>query len=88
MFARAALSDLAARHPQFRLTVAVRNGPADGSHGLRVGTIGDVMMEDRTDLAGCDLYMAGPSAMIDSLVAGTIRCGKIPADRVFFDRFS
>ena len=39
------------------------------------------------DLNDCDLYMAGPPAMIDAALKDTVMAGKAAAERVFFDRF-
>jgi NAD(P)H-flavin reductase/ferredoxin len=86
VFAQQELSDLAAQHADFKLTIAVRESDHE-SAPYSAGAIGDVMLAECADLSKCDLYMAGPPAMIDSLLAKTVTAGKITANRVFFDRF-
>ncbi|MBI4943859.1 MAG: 2Fe-2S iron-sulfur cluster binding domain-containing protein [Actinobacteria bacterium] len=39
------------------------------------------------DLAGHDVYLAGPTPMVDALLASLVRTGRVGADRTFFDRF-
>lgn len=54
---------------------------------LRSGLALDHLAVDLPDLAGHDLYLAGPQPMIDASLRRLIRAGTAPADRVFFDRF-
>lgn len=54
---------------------------------VRTGLVVDAVAGDYQDLAGHDVYAAGPSAMVDALLAATVRAGRAAADRVFFDRF-
>jgi NAD(P)H-flavin reductase/ferredoxin len=82
------LLDLKREYEDFELTIALRDGPIQDPNGiLRIGMVGDLMLSSRSDLMDCDLYLAGPPGMVDSLIAQTIGQNKIPADRVFFDRF-
>lgn len=53
----------------------------------RPGLIGEVVDGDWDDLSGADLYLAGPTGMVDACLAALVRSGKAAADRVFFDRF-
>lgn len=66
--------------------VLVQASPQDPS-GCRHGMVGEVMSRDVTDLSSCDLYMAGPPGLIDSVMRGLVAAGRVQADRVFFDRF-
>jgi NAD(P)H-flavin reductase/ferredoxin len=86
IFARQELSELVAEHSTFRLTIAVRQAE-HSTTAHSVGAVGDVMLTQRPDVAECDLYMAGPPAMIDDLLIKAVREGKVQATRVFFDRF-
>lgn len=53
----------------------------------RPGSVVDVLSSAHDDLEGHDLYAAGPSGMVDALLATFVRTGRAPAERVFFDRF-
>jgi NAD(P)H-flavin reductase/ferredoxin len=82
------LLDLKKEYSDFELTIALRDGTIQVPDGLlRIGRVGDVMLASCPDLTDCDLYFAGPPVMVDSLIAQTIGQNRIPADRVFFDRF-
>lgn len=78
---------LALRHPRLRVErVLLRAGVGDPAE-CRIGTVSQVAIQQLDDLTGCDVYMAGPSAMIDAALRDTVLVGKAAADRVFFDRF-
>lgn len=78
---------LAQRHPRLRVErVLLRAGAGDPA-ACRVGTVSQVALQQLDDLTGCDVYMAGPPAMIDAALRDTVLAGKAAADRVFFDRF-
>jgi len=53
----------------------------------RTGRVLDVLEAAHPDLTGHDLYAAGPTGMIDALLATFVRTGRAAADRVFYDRF-
>jgi NAD(P)H-flavin reductase/ferredoxin len=58
--------------------------------GVRGGRVVDAVDADHpgpADLAGHDVYLAGPTPMVDALLAGLVRTGRVGADRTFFDRF-
>jgi NAD(P)H-flavin reductase/ferredoxin len=76
------LADLAARGVEVRVVIEQGAGP-----GQRCGLIGDVVDSDFVELDGVDLYLAGPTGMIDACLAALVRTQKAAADRVFFDRF-
>jgi toluene monooxygenase electron transfer component len=67
--------------------VVLRANPAYPAD-CRIGTVSDVALRELGDLNGCDVYMAGPPAMIDAALKDTVLAGRAAADRVFFDRFS
>lgn len=55
---------------------------------VRVGTALDHLLDDGHDLSGADLYLGGPTPMIDAALRRLVREGTAAADRVFLDRFS
>ena len=64
-----------------------KTGQAPGWGPVRAGLVIDAVAADHNDLTGHDLYVAGPTAMVDALLAALVRTGRAAADRVFFDRF-
>ncbi len=62
-------------------------GQKPGWGAIRPGLVVDAVAADHGDLTGHDLYVAGPAAMVDALLAALVRTGRAAADRVFFDRF-
>ena len=88
MFCERELRKLTAEFDRFHLTIALRERASEDLAGdVHEGLVGDRMLQECPDLGNCDLYCAGPRAMIDSLISQTIGENRIPADRVFFDRF-
>jgi len=70
----------------FRFTPVLSEPASGGPWPGRTGLVHRAVLEDRTDLSGFDVYMAGPPVMIeagrrDFAVAG------LPPDRLFFDSF-
>jgi toluene monooxygenase electron transfer component len=55
--------------------------------GCQTGTLVEAMDREAVDLGACDLYMAGPPGLIDSVMRECVASGRAHADRVFFDRF-
>lgn len=53
----------------------------------RTGLALDHLAEDRPDLGDHDLYLAGPTGMVDAGLRRLVRAGTARADRVYFDRF-
>jgi len=64
-----------------------KTGQGPGWGLVRTGLVIDAVVADHNDLTGHDLYVAGPTAMVDALLAALVRTGRAAADRVFFDRF-
>lgn len=80
---------LAARHPNFRFTVALSD-PAPGDEGFETGFVHEVVR--RVYLAGhpapwdCEYYLCGPPLMIDAVRAMLDDMGVEP-DTIHFDDF-
>jgi toluene monooxygenase electron transfer component len=85
------LDDLAevARGDRAQIHLVIRDTPSAGINGfpLTVGLVGDAVVAKESALEDKDLYVAGPWPMVDDLLTRTVGAGRIPADRVFFDRF-
>ena len=56
------------------------------SAGLRTGLVHDVVLADRPDLSGHDVYMSGPPAMVDVGRQAFFDAG-LPEDRLYYDSF-
>jgi NAD(P)H-flavin reductase/ferredoxin len=54
---------------------------------VRVGRVIDHVADDWSVLDGHDVYLAGPTGMVDAALRALVREAGAPADRVFFDRF-
>ena len=54
--------------------------------GLRAGLVHEAVLEDQPDLAGHEVYMSGPPAMVDAGRRLFTEAG-LPAERLFFDSF-
>lgn len=76
------LADLAGRGATVHVVVEEEAHPP-----RRSGLISDAVDADWDDLTGIDVYLAGPTGMVDACLATLVRTGKASADRVFFDRF-
>jgi NAD(P)H-flavin reductase/ferredoxin len=75
------------KQPQLDVcTVLMHSSPQDPP-GCRYGNVVEVMNQTPGDFGGCDLYMAGPPGLIDSVMREFVATGRAQADRVFFDRF-
>jgi NAD(P)H-flavin reductase/ferredoxin len=72
-----------------QIHLVTRDAPPAVINGLpnSVGLVGDAVLAKETALQDKDLYVAGPWPMVDDLLTRTVGAGRIPADRVFFDRF-
>jgi len=57
-----------------------------GDSGLRGGLVHEAVLEDHADLAGFDVYMSGPPALIDAGRRSFVDAG-LPEDRLFYDSF-
>lgn len=61
------------------------NGEEPGWRGRR-GFVHEAVLADHADLAACDVYAAGPPAMIEAIRARFPAHG-LPAEQLFFDSF-
>jgi CDP-4-dehydro-6-deoxyglucose reductase len=66
---------------------AVISDPEQAANsGLRTGLVHEAVLEDQPDLAGYDVYMSGPPAMIDAGRKLFINAN-LPEDRLYYDSF-
>ena len=81
----AALADAGAR------VILVTEQPSGDEHPrlgrLRTGLALDHLASDMPDLSGHDIYVAGPTPMIDAALRRLASEGTASADQIFFDRF-
>jgi NAD(P)H-flavin reductase/ferredoxin len=82
------LAALEATCTNVRVHLVLRDQPPPPSGiGCATGLVGNVMLAQESALHEKNLYLAGPSPMVNDILARTVRLGLIPADHVFFDRF-
>ncbi|HSV84862.1 MAG TPA: 2Fe-2S iron-sulfur cluster-binding protein [Ramlibacter sp.] len=74
-------------YPGLQVNLVLMESSAGDPLGCRMGTAGQVMAQDVSDLAHCDLYMAGPPGLIDHAIRELVATCRVAADRVFYDRF-
>ncbi|HSV53678.1 MAG TPA: 2Fe-2S iron-sulfur cluster-binding protein [Burkholderiaceae bacterium] len=74
-------------HSGLQVNLVLMETSASDPSSCRQGAAGAAMAHDIHDLHACDLYMAGPPGLIDSVMRELVATGRVPADRVFFDRF-
>lgn len=84
LYHHAALTRMAADHPQFQYRPVLGAAPADW-HGDR-GFVHEAVLAAHPDLQAHAVYMAGPPAMIDAAKAAFPAAG-LPADQLHYDRF-
>ena len=74
------------RHPQLTFTAVLSEAtPSEATHH-RVGWVHEAVLADHPQLAGYEVYAAGPPAMIEALRASFPRHGLKP-ERLYFDSF-
>jgi CDP-4-dehydro-6-deoxyglucose reductase len=56
------------------------------AHGMRTGFVHEAVLEDGNDLAGSDVYMSGPPALIDAGRRSFVQAG-LPEERLYYDSF-
>jgi CDP-4-dehydro-6-deoxyglucose reductase len=74
------------RYPQLKFTAVLSEASAAEAAHRRVGLVHAVVLADHPQLAGFEVYAAGPPAMIEAIRAGFPRQG-LPAERLYFDSF-
>lgn len=60
--------------------------PSDDAWTGRIGLVHQAVLDDFSDLAGYDVYVCGPPAMIEAARAGCENLG-LPEDQFYFDSF-
>ena len=58
----------------------------EAAAGLRAGFVHEAVLEDENELAGADVYMSGPPALIDAGRRSFVQAG-LPEERLFYDSF-
>jgi Na+-transporting NADH:ubiquinone oxidoreductase subunit F len=91
LFYAAEFEALAARHPNFRFTVALSDpAPGDGWTGA-TGFVHEVAfrsyLRDHAAPEACEYYLCGPPLMMRA-VTGMLEDLGVPADMIFFDDFA
>jgi CDP-4-dehydro-6-deoxyglucose reductase len=74
------------QHPAFSFTAVLSEATAAEAAHHRAGLVHDAVLADYPDLAGFEVYAAGPPAMIEALRTSFPRQG-LPAERLYFDSF-
>jgi CDP-4-dehydro-6-deoxyglucose reductase len=75
------------RYPRFHFTAVLsESSAAAAGEYRRVGWVHEAVLADHPDLAGFDVYAAGPPAMIEAIRTSFPRQGLNP-DRLYFDSF-
>jgi CDP-4-dehydro-6-deoxyglucose reductase, E3 len=78
--------DWVRRYPQLRFTAVLSEATAaEGAH-LRAGWVHEAVLADYPDLAGFEVYAAGPPGMIEAIRAAFPARGLDP-QRLYFDSF-
>jgi len=70
--------------PWFSYTPVISN--INGHSGLRLGWVHEAVVDDHPDLAGFDVYMSGPPALVDAGRASFRRHG-LPRRHLYYDSF-
>jgi CDP-4-dehydro-6-deoxyglucose reductase, E3 len=74
------------RYPQLKFTAVLSEASAaQGSH-TRSGWVHEAVLADHPDLAGLEVYAAGPPAMIEAIRVSFPRHG-LAVERLYFDSF-
>ena len=75
------------RYPRFHFTAVLsESSPTEAGEHRRVGWVHEAVLADHPDLAGFEVYAAGPPAMIEAIRTSFPRHGLNP-DRLYFDSF-
>ena len=73
-------------HPRLKFTVVLSEATAGEATHRRIGLVHEAVLADHATLAGCEVYAAGPPAMIEAIRATFPRRG-LPPERLYFDSF-
>jgi len=74
------------QHPQLAFTAVLSEATATERAHHRSGWVHEAVLADHPDLAACEVYAAGPPAMIEAMRTSFPRHG-LPAERLYFDSF-
>jgi CDP-4-dehydro-6-deoxyglucose reductase len=79
-----ALPEQWAAHGALRFVPAISD--PQRADGMRTGFVHEAVLEDNFDLAGADVYMSGPPALIDAGRRSFVQAG-LPEERLYYDSF-
>jgi len=85
LYEHAWLRQLEAERP-FRYVPVLSQATATDDRTLRRGWVHEAVLADVPALAGCDVYAAGPPAMIEAIRASFVAHG-LPREQLWFDSF-
>jgi CDP-4-dehydro-6-deoxyglucose reductase, E3 len=74
------------RYPRFHFTAVLSESSAIAGEHHRLGWVHEAVLADHPDLAGFEVYAAGPPAMIEAIRTTFPRHGLNP-ERLYFDSF-
>jgi CDP-4-dehydro-6-deoxyglucose reductase len=74
------------RYPQLTFTAVLSEATALEAAHHRVGWVHEALLADHPSLADCEVYAAGPPAMIEALRSRLPQHG-LPPQRLYFDSF-
>ena len=86
LYLREAVQGWADKLPNLRFHPVLSDPEQARSSGLRAGLVHEAVLADHPDLAGHDVYMSGPPAMIDAGRHRFVDAG-LPDDRLYYDSF-
>ena len=86
VYEEAQVLEWASRNPQLRFAAVLSEASAAEAAHTRVGLVHEAVLADHPALCGCEVYAAGPPAMIEAIRASFPRHG-LPTDRLYFDSF-
>jgi CDP-4-dehydro-6-deoxyglucose reductase, E3 len=86
VYEEALLLEWVRRQPQFSFTAVLSEATAAEAAHHRSGWVHEAVLADHPDLSGCEVYAAGPPAMIEAIRGAFPRHG-LPPGRLHFDSF-
>jgi CDP-4-dehydro-6-deoxyglucose reductase len=86
VYEEALLLEWVRRQPQFSFTAVLSEATAAEAAHHRSGWVHEAVLADHPDLSGCEVYAAGPPAMIEAIRSAFPRHG-LPPGRLHFDSF-
>jgi CDP-4-dehydro-6-deoxyglucose reductase, E3 len=86
LYEEALILEWARRNPQLKFTAVLSEASAAEAAHTRVGFVHEAALADHPELAGFEVYAAGPPAMIEAIRASFPRHA-LPPERLYFDSF-